>query len=75
MNKRKYEKQNVTVDIVIMTPIRKWVNILLIKRVNNPFKDMWAIPGGYLDSGETLEEAAYRELKLLETQAETREAE
>jgi len=36
--------------------------ILLIKRRKWPFQDMWALPGGKLNPGESLEEAAAREL-------------
>ena len=35
--------------------------IVLIKRKNPPFG--WAIPGGFVDYGETLEDAAVREAK------------
>jgi 8-oxo-dGTP diphosphatase len=38
-------------------------SIVLIKRANEPFKDMWALPGGIMDDGETIEQAAVREAK------------
>jgi 8-oxo-dGTP diphosphatase len=61
----KYEEQHIAVDIVILTTedeeIQK-LRVLLIKRKIDPFKDCWAIPGGHLDEGESLEQAAYREL-------------
>lgn len=38
-------------------------SVLLIKRVNEPFKDMWALPGGFMDMNETLEQCALRELE------------
>lgn len=36
---------------------------LLVKRHNSPSKGMWAIPGGSVELGETLQEAAEREIK------------
>lgn len=60
-----YEHPSVTTDIVIFTldPSDE-LNILLIKRGEYPYKDCWAIPGGFLRSGkESLDEAAARELK------------
>lgn len=48
-----------TVDSVIMCNDK----ILLIKRGKNPYKDMWALPGGRIEqSDDTLSSAAYREL-------------
>jgi len=46
-----------TVDAIIETDN----GIILIKRKNPPAG--WAIPGGFVDYGETLEEAAVREMK------------
>jgi 8-oxo-dGTP diphosphatase len=37
--------------------------VLLIKRKNEPFKDCWALPGGFMEIDETLVECAKRELK------------
>jgi ADP-ribose pyrophosphatase YjhB (NUDIX family) len=47
-----------TVDIIIEIESR---GIILIKRKNPPYG--WAIPGGFVDYGESLEEAALREAK------------
>ncbi len=47
-----------TVDIIIEIASK---GIVLIKRKNPPFG--WAIPGGFVDYGETLEDAAVREAK------------
>jgi len=38
------------------------LKVLLVKRHNEPFKDKWAIPGGYVRMSENLDEAAVRVL-------------
>ncbi len=48
-----YQNPIPTVDIIIEVEPQK---IVLIKRKNPPFG--WAIPGGFVDYGESLEEAA-----------------
>jgi 8-oxo-dGTP diphosphatase len=52
-----------TVDIVIFTIEDNALKTLLIQRENNPFKDSWALPGGFLHKGETTKTAALRILK------------
>lgn len=52
----------VTVDVTLFRKIDNTHQILLIKRLNDPFKDYWALPGGFVDEGEDLETAAKREL-------------
>ena len=37
--------------------------VLLTKRAHEPFKDWWDLPGGFVEEGETLEQAVKRELK------------
>jgi len=37
--------------------------IVLVKRGHEPFKDMWALPGGFVEVGETVENACLREVK------------
>ena len=51
------------VDIIIVVKLfgRRNAGIVLIERKNRPFG--WALPGGFVDVGETLEAAATREAK------------
>ncbi len=58
----KYEKPSVTADIVFFNRINGENKLLLIKRGNHPFKDCWALPGGFLNIGESIEDCAKREL-------------
>lgn len=59
-----FEKPSVTVDIVVFTLLEGKLNILLVKRKEEPAKGELAIPGGFVKIHESLEEAAAR--KLLE---------
>jgi 8-oxo-dGTP diphosphatase len=52
----------VTVDVVILTMAEGVLHVLLVRRGQEPFRDMWAIPGGFKRPEETLDEAARREL-------------
>lgn len=38
-------------------------DIVLIKRKNNPYQNHWAIPGGFVEIGESVEESCVREAK------------
>jgi 8-oxo-dGTP diphosphatase len=60
MNKHEIQ---VTVDIVVFTVHRQRLNVLLIQRGIPPFKGQYALPGGFVLANETLEAAAFRELK------------
>lgn len=56
------EKPSVTVDIILFTVKDDDLKVLLVKRDVEPFKNMWAIPGGFVKMQESLEDAAKREL-------------
>lgn len=55
--------QSVTTDIVIFTIENEELKVLLIKRVKEPFKNQWALPGGFLLKKEDPEKATKRILK------------
>lgn len=57
-----YPRLNVTVDLVLIDNTQDQISVLLIKRKNKPFKNYWAIPGGFIDMKEKVEQAAIREL-------------
>jgi ADP-ribose pyrophosphatase YjhB (NUDIX family) len=59
MSETKYRNPFPTVDIIIETVTPQKKGIVLIKRKNPPYG--WAIPGGFVDYGESLEQAAARE--------------
>jgi 8-oxo-dGTP diphosphatase len=54
----RYKSPKLTADGVIL---RK-NTILLIKRKNDPFKGKWALPGGYVEYGEKVEDTVVREV-------------
>jgi 8-oxo-dGTP diphosphatase len=58
-----FEKPSVTVDIVILTVHNGSLKVLLVKRLEHPFKDSWSLPGGFVGINESLDEAATRILE------------
>ncbi|MDF2804881.1 MAG: ADP-ribose pyrophosphatase [Anaerocolumna sp.] len=70
----RYERPSVSVDMLIFTitdeekknyrklPV-KVLRLLMIKRGDHPYIGQWALPGGFVQMDESLEEAALRELK------------
>jgi 8-oxo-dGTP diphosphatase len=63
----KFKSPNLTVDGIIFRDN----TILLIKRKHEPFKGKWALPGGFVEYGETTEKAVIREI-FEETGMETK---
>jgi 8-oxo-dGTP diphosphatase len=59
----KYPITVVTVDTIITRGIGYDREVVLIKRKNFPYRNHWALPGGFMDEGETAEQAAVREVK------------
>jgi 8-oxo-dGTP diphosphatase len=58
-----YPQPSVTVDLIIFTIAEDDLKVLLIRRGQEPFKGRWALPGGFVEINESLEEAAARELE------------
>lgn len=57
---KNYKIPSLTTDIFIFDDN---TNFILIKRKNDPFKNYWALPGGFVEYGESVETAAIREAK------------
>ena len=57
-----YPRALVTVDCLIYRNVPN-SEILLIERKNEPFKNKWALPGGFIEMEEDLVDSAKRELK------------
>ncbi len=59
-----HPRPSLTVDCIIFgLDSGSRLKVLLIQRGHEPFKDHWALPGGFVDMNEDLEAAALRELK------------
>src|SRR6476619_5564028 len=56
-----YPRAALTVDCVVFGFDGGELQVLLIRRGQEPFKDHWALPGGFVRVEETLDDAARRE--------------
>jgi len=63
----RYKSPSLAVDGVVF----KDNTVLLVKRKNDPFKGFWALPGGFVEYGEKVEDSVVREVSE-ETGLETR---
>ena len=59
MSQKKYINAS---DSVVLAGSKEEMKLLLIKRKNLPFKGEWALPGGFIEEGESSEGASKREL-------------
>jgi len=61
---KEFPRIDITVDAIIFGyKPNEGISVLLIKRKKNPFKSLWALPGGFVEADESLDQAASRELK------------
>ncbi|MCF8298961.1 MAG: NUDIX hydrolase [Saprospiraceae bacterium] len=58
-----YPRLMLTVDAMIFLKDESNIKLLLIQRDRPPFEGKWALPGGFVDMEETLEQSVARELK------------
>lgn len=63
MKRKERYKTALTTDIVVFAKGEAAWEVLLIERSKPPFQQHWALPGGFLESGETTETCAKRELQ------------
>jgi len=52
-----------TVDAVLFSKSDAGLDVLLIRRAHEPFKDCWAFPGGFVNIDEIADNAVHRELE------------
>ena len=58
----KYPRPAITADSVVFALDKEDLKVLLIQRGQEPFRGQWALPGGFAEVGESLEDTARREL-------------
>ena len=58
-----YPRPSVTADINLFRETEQGMELLLIRRGGHPFLNKWALPGGFCEPRETVDEAAQRELR------------
>lgn len=57
-----YPRAALTVDAIVFVMEESAISVLLIERGREPFKNKWALPGGFIEMDEILETACMREL-------------
>lgn len=60
---KNYPRPSLTADICVFRRKDEGLELLLVKRGGHPFLGCWATPGGFVNSKETADEAAARELE------------
>ena len=62
MNSYDFPRPALTTDVVLVAGPQRAHEVLLIRRGHEPHRGMWALPGGFVDEGERVEDAARREV-------------
>ena len=60
---KNYPRPSVTADVIVFREIQSQHEVLLVQRGNHPYIGKWALPGGFVQENESVQEAALRELK------------
>ncbi len=58
-----WPRPSVTADIAVFRETERGMELLLIRRGGHPYLGRWALPGGFSEPGETVDETAARELR------------
>jgi 8-oxo-dGTP diphosphatase len=58
-----FPMMSVTTDCIVIQNIGKTPSVLLIQRKHEPYTSKWALPGGFVEIDEDIEEGAQRELE------------
>lgn len=61
-DRTKYDRPAYTVDNLLFADCGDGLAVLMVQRGGHPYLGQWALPGGFVDSGEYAEQAAKREL-------------
>ena len=62
MTRSRHPPVAVTADLAVLTVREEALKVLAVKRRAEPFKGRWALPGGFVEIDENLDQAAEREL-------------
>jgi 8-oxo-dGTP diphosphatase len=63
-DKKDYPRPSLTADVVVIAlGQERGLSVLFIQRARDPFQGAWALPGGFVEPGETVAQGAARELE------------
>lgn len=62
-DRNKYDRPSYTVDNLLFADGGDGMAVLMVRRGGHPYMGYWALPGGFVENGESAEEASARELR------------